>query len=45
VKRQIEGWSERYERALTPDAPQWAPVVAWLKAKMPDRSSQARHRS
>jgi len=44
VKRQIEGWSERYERALTPDAPQWAPVVAWLKAKMPDRSSQARHR-
>ena len=35
VKRQIEGWSERYERALTPDAPQWTPVVAWLKAKMP----------
>lgn len=35
VKRQIEGWSERYERAMTPDAPAWEAVKAWLKDKMP----------
>ncbi len=35
VKRQIEGWIDRYERAVTPDAPDWAPVKAWLKDKMP----------
>ncbi len=35
VKRQIEGWSERYERAITPDAPAWEAVKAWLKDKMP----------
>jgi aminoglycoside phosphotransferase (APT) family kinase protein len=35
VKRQIEGWSERYERAITPDAPAWEAVRAWLKEKMP----------
>jgi len=35
VKRQIEGWSERYERAMTPDAPAWDAVKAWLKDKMP----------
>jgi aminoglycoside phosphotransferase (APT) family kinase protein len=35
VKRQIGGWSERYEKALTPDAPSWETVRAWLKEKMP----------
>jgi aminoglycoside phosphotransferase (APT) family kinase protein len=35
VERQIRGWSERYEKALTPDAPLWQPVMAWLKAKLP----------
>lgn len=35
VKRQIEGWIDRYERALTPDAPTWEPVKAWLRDKMP----------
>lgn len=35
VKRQIEGWSDRYERALTPDAPTWEPVKVWLREKMP----------
>lgn len=35
VRRQIEGWSDRYEKALTPDAPTWEPVKAWLRDKMP----------
>ena len=35
VQRQISGWSERYEKALTPDAPLWTEVKAWLNAKMP----------
>ena len=35
VQRQISGWSERYEKALTPDAPHWEAVKNWLQAKMP----------
>ena len=35
VQRQISGWSDRYEKALTPDAPLWEEVKAWLDAKMP----------
>lgn len=35
VRRQIRGWSERYEKALTPDAPTWEAVRAWLNDKMP----------
>jgi len=35
VYRQISGWCDRYEKALTPDAPQWEAVKAWLKEKMP----------
>lgn len=35
VKRQIEGWSDCYEKALTPDAPVWEQVKAWLREKMP----------
>ncbi|SHM53173.1 Predicted kinase, aminoglycoside phosphotransferase (APT) family [Pseudomonas asturiensis] len=35
VQRQILGWTERYEKAMTPDAPAWAQVKAWLSAKMP----------
>ncbi|PZP22517.1 phosphotransferase family protein [Pseudomonas kuykendallii] len=35
VQRQIGGWSDRYEKALTPDAPSWEPVKAWLRDKMP----------
>ena len=35
VQRQISGWSERYEKALTPDAPRWEAVKDWLQAKMP----------
>lgn len=39
VQRQIAGWSERYEKAMTPDAPAWQQVKAWLVEKMPDDSS------
>lgn len=35
VQRQIEGWTSRYEKALTPDAPHWEKVTAWLHDKMP----------
>ncbi|WP_341519997.1 phosphotransferase family protein [Pseudomonas sp. G.S.17] len=35
VQRQIHGWSERYDKARTPDAPQWDMVKAWLVDKMP----------
>ena len=35
VQRQISGWSDRYEKALTPDAPLWKEVKAWLKDKQP----------
>jgi aminoglycoside phosphotransferase (APT) family kinase protein len=35
VERQIGGWSDRYEKALTPDAPSWEKVRTWLKEKMP----------
>ena len=35
VQRQIVGWSDRYERARTPDAPDWGLVKAWLMEKMP----------
>ena len=35
VERQISGWSDRYEKALTPDAPLWTDVKAWLNEKMP----------
>ncbi len=35
VQRQIEGWSSRYGKALTPDAPRWEQVMAWLREKMP----------
>ncbi|WP_459205995.1 phosphotransferase family protein [Pseudomonas sp. MLB6B] len=35
VQRQIEGWATRYEQALTPDAPRWERVVAWLREHLP----------
>lgn len=35
VQRQISGWIDRYEKALTPDAPTWEPVKQWLLDKMP----------
>lgn len=35
VRRQIEGWSDRYDKAMTPDAPTWSVAKAWLREKMP----------
>ena len=35
VKRQVEGWSERYRNARTPDAPAFEKVMQWLHDKMP----------
>ncbi len=35
VQRQVEGWSRRYHRAKTRDAPDCESIMAWLKDKMP----------
>ncbi len=35
VNRQVEGWSNRYRNAVTPDAPDFEEVMAWLRDKMP----------
>jgi len=36
VKRQIEGWSDRYRQARTWNVPGWARVMHWLHDNMPD---------
>ena len=38
VQRQVEGWSERYRAARTPDAPDFEGVMAWLCKRMPPES-------
>lgn len=38
IRRQVQGWSERYRDARTDDAPDFEPVMAWLHAKMPGGS-------
>lgn len=38
VRRQIDGWSERFRAARTPDAPDYEKVMAWLQEKMPPES-------
>ncbi|RRV05391.1 phosphotransferase family protein [Pseudomonas sp. v388] len=35
VQRQIQGWTERYDKAMTPDAPRWDKVKDWLALHMP----------
>jgi len=35
VKRQVDGWSSRYRKAKTKDAPDCEKIMAWLKDKMP----------
>jgi aminoglycoside phosphotransferase (APT) family kinase protein len=35
ARRQVEGWSERYRRARTPDAPDGEAVMAWLTVHVP----------
>jgi aminoglycoside phosphotransferase (APT) family kinase protein len=34
-RRQIEGWSERYNKARTWNTPSYARVIAWLKERTP----------
>ncbi len=36
VRRQVEGWSDRYERARTWNVPSFARVRAWLDRNAPD---------
>ncbi len=35
VRRQVEGWSKRYRKARTPDAPDFERVMEWLADEMP----------
>lgn len=35
VKRQIDGWSDRFRKSHTPDVNSFEEVMAWLQAKMP----------
>jgi aminoglycoside phosphotransferase (APT) family kinase protein len=36
VRRQVEGWSERYRRAKTWNVPSFERVMRWLEAEQPD---------
>lgn len=36
VRRQVEGWSDRYEKARTWNVPSFSRVRAWLRANAPD---------
>jgi len=38
VRRQVEGWTRRYEQARTPDAPDLGDVTRWLAERMPPES-------
>ena len=35
ARRQIEGWSKRYVKAKTPDAPSYQNVMTWLQDRIP----------
>lgn len=35
-RRQVEGWSKRFEKARTPDAADFTAVMAWLAARIPE---------
>ncbi|MGH3360393.1 MAG: phosphotransferase family protein [Nocardioidaceae bacterium] len=35
VARQVAGWSARYRRARTPDAPDFQPIITWLNRELP----------
>lgn len=35
VARQVAGWSARYRRAKTPDAPDFQPIITWLNRELP----------
>jgi aminoglycoside phosphotransferase (APT) family kinase protein len=36
ARRQVEGWSERYQRARTWNVPRFSGVIRWLKERIPD---------
>lgn len=36
VRRQVEGWCDRYVRARTDNVPECAEVMAWLRANQPE---------
>lgn len=40
VKRQVEGWSQRYRQAKTDDAPDFEVCMQWLEEKMPRETGQ-----
>jgi aminoglycoside phosphotransferase (APT) family kinase protein len=40
VRRQVDGWSERYRQARTPDAPDFEKTMQWLVDKMPPESDR-----
>ena len=40
VKRQIDGWNSRFERAKTPDIDDFSDVSAWLEQNCPAESGQ-----
>ena len=40
VRRQVEGWTDRYRRSRTPDVGDFEDVMAWLRERMPaDRAT------
>jgi aminoglycoside phosphotransferase (APT) family kinase protein len=41
VARQVHGWAQRYERALTHDLPAMQSVAAWLQTNMPPERGAA----
>jgi aminoglycoside phosphotransferase (APT) family kinase protein len=36
VRRQVDGWSERYRKARTDNVPDFESVMAWLQAEQPE---------
>lgn len=40
VKRQVEGWSQRFRAAHTPDAPTFENAMSWLYERMPSDFSR-----
>jgi aminoglycoside phosphotransferase (APT) family kinase protein len=41
VRRQVDGWAGRYEKARTDDVPEMTEVAAWLDARAPAESGAA----
>ncbi len=41
VARQVSGWISRYRNALTPNAPDFADVISWLQAHLPQERGAA----